>query len=178
MPLQTHQQELSARLQRAREEAQTALAELGTHISGDQQRLDVLRASVAEAEPKLERLQADDGQRQIAWRDAETRLADYSTGSNGVSTTDGTYDCAGAWYSSGQSKSAGRTIIQRPDGTFMVVYFDDTAQVLASVDCSSTPSTWPGAATPSRSLGPAANNLMTSPARDENAPGHGSMPRT
>ena len=72
-----HQQELSARLQRAREEAQTALAELGTHISGDQQRLDVLRASVAEAEPKLERLQADDGQRQIAWRDAETRLADW-----------------------------------------------------------------------------------------------------
>ncbi|QDA56091.1 chromosome segregation protein SMC [Thermomonas aquatica] len=72
-----HQQELSARLQRAREEAQSALAELGTHISGDQQKLDVLRASVAEAEPKLEQLQAEDGARQNAWRDAETRLADW-----------------------------------------------------------------------------------------------------
>jgi len=72
-----HQQELSARLRRAREEAQTALAELGTHISGDQQRLDVLRASVADAEPKLAQLQADDGERQNAWRDAETKLADW-----------------------------------------------------------------------------------------------------
>jgi chromosome segregation protein len=72
-----HQQELSARLQRAREDAQTALAELGTHISGDQQRLDVLRASVAQAEPKLERLQAADVERQNAWRDAESRLADW-----------------------------------------------------------------------------------------------------
>jgi chromosome segregation protein len=72
-----HQQELSTRLQRAREEAQTALAELGTHISSDQQRLDVLRESVAEAEPKLEQLQAEDGERQNAWRDAETRLADW-----------------------------------------------------------------------------------------------------
>ena len=72
-----HQQELSVRLQRAREEAQTALAELGSHISGDQQKLDVLRASVAEAEPKLEQLQDDDGERQNAWRDAETKLADW-----------------------------------------------------------------------------------------------------
>ena len=72
-----HQQELSTRLQRAREEAQSALAELGTHISGDQQKLDVLRASVAEAEPKLEQLQAEDDARQNAWRDAETRLADW-----------------------------------------------------------------------------------------------------
>jgi chromosome segregation protein len=72
-----HQQELSTRLQRAREEAQAALAELGTHISSDQQRLDVLRESVAEAEPKLEQLQAEDGERQNAWRDAETRLADW-----------------------------------------------------------------------------------------------------
>jgi len=72
-----HQQELSARLRRAREEAQTALAELGTHISGDQQRLDVLRASVADAEPKLAQLQADDGERQNAWRDAETKLAGW-----------------------------------------------------------------------------------------------------
>jgi len=72
-----HQRELSTRLQRAREDAQTALAELGTHISGDQQKLDVLRASVADAEPRLAQLQADDAQRQDAWRDAETRLADW-----------------------------------------------------------------------------------------------------
>ncbi len=72
-----HQQELSTRLQRAREEAQAALAELGTHISGDQQKLDVLRESVAEAEPKLAQLQAEDGERQNAWRDAETKLSDW-----------------------------------------------------------------------------------------------------
>ena len=72
-----HQQELSTRLQRAREEAQTALAELGGHISGDQQKLDVLRESVAEAEPQLEQLQLDDVERQDAWRDAETKLADW-----------------------------------------------------------------------------------------------------
>jgi len=72
-----HQRELAQRLQRAHDEAQTALAELGTHISGDQQRLDVLRASVADAEPQLVQLHADDGARQDAWRDAETRLADW-----------------------------------------------------------------------------------------------------
>ena len=72
-----HQRELAQRLQRARDEAQTALSELGTHISGDQQRLDVLRASVADAEPRLAQLQDDDGARQTGWRDAETRLADW-----------------------------------------------------------------------------------------------------
>ena len=72
-----HQQELSTRLQRAREEAQTALAELGSHISGDQQKLDVLRESVAEAEPQLELLQEQDLLRQDAWREAEAALADW-----------------------------------------------------------------------------------------------------
>ncbi|MFT4179036.1 MAG: chromosome segregation protein SMC [Thermomonas sp.] len=72
-----HQQELSTRLQRAREEAQTALAELGSHISGDQQKLDVLREAVAEAEPKLELLQEEDLLRQDALRDAEAKLADW-----------------------------------------------------------------------------------------------------
>ncbi len=72
-----HQRELAQRLQRARDEAQTALSELGTHISGDQQRLEVLRASVADAEPRLVQLQDDDGARQNAWRDAETTLADW-----------------------------------------------------------------------------------------------------
>jgi chromosome segregation protein len=72
-----HQRELASRLQRARDEAQTALSEIGSHISGDQQKLDVLRESVADAEPRLAALQADDGARQEAWRDAETRLADW-----------------------------------------------------------------------------------------------------
>ncbi len=72
-----HQRELGTRLQRAREEAQTALSEIGSHISGDQQKLDVLRESVADAEPRLQTLQADDGARQEAWRQAETQLADW-----------------------------------------------------------------------------------------------------
>ncbi|MEO5630223.1 MAG: chromosome segregation protein SMC [Thermomonas sp.] len=72
-----HERELGTRLQRAREEAQTALSEIGSHISGDQQKLDVLRELVADAEPRLQTLQADDGGRQDAWRQAEMRLADW-----------------------------------------------------------------------------------------------------
>jgi chromosome segregation protein len=72
-----HQREMAARLQRARDEAQAALAELGSHISGDEQKLATLRTSVAEAEPRLARLQTDDGALQDAWRDAEARLADW-----------------------------------------------------------------------------------------------------
>ncbi|MFS8137290.1 MAG: chromosome segregation protein SMC, partial [Thermomonas sp.] len=72
-----HQRELSSRLQRAHEEAQSALSEIGGHISGDQQKLDVLRESVADAEPRLLGLQDEDGARQDAWREAETRLADW-----------------------------------------------------------------------------------------------------
>ena len=72
-----HQRDLATRLQRARDEAQSALSEIGGHISGDQQKLDVLRASVADAEPRLLDLQDDDVARQDAWRDAEARLADW-----------------------------------------------------------------------------------------------------
>lgn len=72
-----HQRELSVRLQRARDEAQAALAELGSHISGDQQKLDVLREALADAEPRLELLQEEDLLRQDALREAETRLADW-----------------------------------------------------------------------------------------------------
>ncbi|MDI1253231.1 chromosome segregation protein SMC [Thermomonas sp.] len=72
-----HQRELATRLQRARDEAQSALSEIGGHISGDQQKLDVLHESVADAEPQLATMQADDGARQDAWRDAEARLADW-----------------------------------------------------------------------------------------------------
>ncbi len=72
-----HQRELSERLQKARDEAQNALAELGQHISGDETRLGVLRESVAEAEPRLAQLQEQDQYRQEALREAETRLSDW-----------------------------------------------------------------------------------------------------
>jgi chromosome segregation protein len=70
-----HQRELAGRLQRARDETQGALAELGEHISGDQARLDALRAAIAAAEPQLASLQSEDVARQDALRDAETALA-------------------------------------------------------------------------------------------------------
>ena len=72
-----HQREMSTRLQRARDEAQTALSEIAAHIGSDQSRLDVLQAAVADAEPRLEQLRDEDGARQEALRDAETRLNDW-----------------------------------------------------------------------------------------------------
>jgi chromosome segregation protein len=72
-----HQRELGQRLQRARDEAQQALSEIGLHIENDQSRLDILRAEIATAEPKLAALQGDDGARQQALHDAEAKLADW-----------------------------------------------------------------------------------------------------
>ena len=72
-----HQRELSTRLHRARDEAQAALAELGSHIDEDQRKLATLREAVDEAEPRLELLQEEDVLRQDAWREAEARLADW-----------------------------------------------------------------------------------------------------
>lgn len=72
-----HQREMAQRLQKARDEAQSALAELGQHISGDQAKLDVLRNALAEAEPQLAELRAGDQSRQEALRDAEAKLADW-----------------------------------------------------------------------------------------------------
>jgi chromosome segregation protein len=72
-----HQKEMSQRLQRARDEAQTALAELGVHISGDEGRLGELRSAIERAEPELERLRAEDDTRQQALRGAEAALADW-----------------------------------------------------------------------------------------------------
>ena len=72
-----HQRELADRLKRARDEAHNALQELGQHISGDETRLNVLRESVADAEPQLEQLREDDVFRQDALREAETALADW-----------------------------------------------------------------------------------------------------
>nr|WP_298120214.1 chromosome segregation protein SMC [uncultured Pseudoxanthomonas sp.] len=72
-----HQRELGDRLKRARDEAHNALQELGQHISGDETRLNVLRESVADAEPQLEQLREEDVFRQDALREAETRLSDW-----------------------------------------------------------------------------------------------------
>ncbi|MCI4567159.1 chromosome segregation protein SMC [Lysobacter sp. CFH 32150] len=72
-----HQREMAQGLQRARDEAQSALAELGSHISGDEAKLGVLRSAIAEAEPQLAQLQGDDQARQDALREAEAKLADW-----------------------------------------------------------------------------------------------------
>ena len=72
-----HQRELATRLQRARDEAGSALDELGGQIASDSARLEALRAAVEEASPRLEGLQEDDRVRQQALRETETRLADW-----------------------------------------------------------------------------------------------------
>ncbi|PPJ43978.1 MULTISPECIES: chromosome segregation protein SMC [unclassified Pseudoxanthomonas] len=72
-----HQRDLAERLKKARDEAHNALQELGQHISGDETRLNVLRDSVADAEPQLEQLREEDLMRQDALREAETALADW-----------------------------------------------------------------------------------------------------
>ncbi len=74
-----HQRELSARLLKARDEAQAQLAEIGAHIDQDQLRLDTLHESIADAEPQLAQLQDDDAVRQDTLREAETALADWQT---------------------------------------------------------------------------------------------------
>lgn len=72
-----HQRDLGQRLQRARDEAQQALSEIGLHIENDQSRLDTLRAQIADAEPRLDTLKDADADRQQALQDAESRLADW-----------------------------------------------------------------------------------------------------
>ncbi|MDV3254511.1 MAG: chromosome segregation protein SMC [Lysobacter sp.] len=72
-----HQREMSSRLQKARDEAQTQLAEIAAHIGSDQSRLDVLRAAIEQDEPRLEQLQAEDEARQDALREAETALSGW-----------------------------------------------------------------------------------------------------
>ncbi|HEY0660047.1 MAG TPA: chromosome segregation protein SMC [Lysobacter sp.] len=72
-----HQREMASRLQRARDEAQSALAEIATHIGNDQSQLDVLKAAIAQDEPRLAQLRAEDEARQEALRDAEAKLNDW-----------------------------------------------------------------------------------------------------
>jgi chromosome segregation protein len=72
-----HQRDLAERLQRARSEAETALAELGVHISGDESRLGELQAAIAAAEPEHARLRSEDEAQQGALQQAEAALADW-----------------------------------------------------------------------------------------------------
>src|SRR6478672_43561 len=55
-----HQREMGQRLQRARDEAQSALSEIGQHISGDQSRLTELQAAISAADPEHARLRSED----------------------------------------------------------------------------------------------------------------------
>ncbi len=73
----SHQRELKQRLETARLEADAAFAQIGEHITGDERQLGELRSAIAEAEPKLEALNAEDGQRQEALRGAELALHDW-----------------------------------------------------------------------------------------------------
>ncbi|MEQ4574185.1 MAG: chromosome segregation protein SMC [Gammaproteobacteria bacterium] len=72
-----HQRELSQRLHKARDEAQSQLQELIQHISSDSAKLAVLQEAVAQAEPKLEQLREENEFKQEALREAEARLADW-----------------------------------------------------------------------------------------------------
>lgn len=72
-----HQRELSQRLERARDEARGALAELGGHMRGDQAQIAELTAALAEAEPRLLSLHGDEQSRLEALRVAEAALVDW-----------------------------------------------------------------------------------------------------
>jgi len=72
-----HQREMAERLHKAREETRHALEEIGTHISGDEAKLEVLQSAIADAEPQLAALREDDEVRQEALRNAEEALADW-----------------------------------------------------------------------------------------------------
>ncbi|KGM52120.1 chromosome segregation protein SMC [Lysobacter concretionis Ko07 = DSM 16239] len=70
-----HQRELSSRLLKARDEAQSQLAQIAEHIGSDQSRLEVLGAAIEHDEPRLEQLREEDLARQDALREAEAALA-------------------------------------------------------------------------------------------------------
>jgi chromosome segregation protein len=73
----SHQRELRQRLEQARREADTAFAEIGEHITGDERQLGELRAAIAAAEPELGQLGETDAGRQEALRAAEAALHEW-----------------------------------------------------------------------------------------------------
>ncbi|HTI95204.1 MAG TPA: chromosome segregation protein SMC [Rudaea sp.] len=72
-----HNKELHERLERARAETEKARAELGEHIGGDQQQIELLRAALAEGEPRLAALNEAAVKTAEAQRDAEAKLAEW-----------------------------------------------------------------------------------------------------
>ncbi|MBS0570427.1 MAG: AAA family ATPase, partial [Proteobacteria bacterium] len=72
-----HNKELHERLERAREETEKARAELGEHIGGDRQQIELLRAALAEGEPRLAALHEAAAKTAQAQRDAEAKLAEW-----------------------------------------------------------------------------------------------------
>jgi chromosome segregation protein len=72
-----HQRELGARLERQRQETESAFAELGAHIAGDEGQFAALSAAIAQDEPRLEALRAEDLQRQESLRAAEAALGEW-----------------------------------------------------------------------------------------------------
>ncbi|PJJ96131.1 chromosome segregation protein SMC [Lysobacteraceae bacterium NML03-0222] len=72
-----HQQEMSARLATARDEAEAALSEIVAHIGSDEETLMVLQESLMENEPRLAELREADVEHQDALREAESQLAQW-----------------------------------------------------------------------------------------------------
>ena len=72
-----HQREMALRLQRARDEAQSQLSELGAHIGNDREQYEALLEAVESDTPRLEALREQDIERQDALRDAEAKLTDW-----------------------------------------------------------------------------------------------------
>ncbi|MBP8098450.1 MAG: AAA family ATPase, partial [Arenimonas sp.] len=73
----THQRDLKQRLETARAEADASFAEIGEHITGDERQLGELRSTIADADPRLSTLNAQDQERQEALRTAEAALQDW-----------------------------------------------------------------------------------------------------
>src|SRR5690606_30421792 len=78
------------------EEAEAALQEIGSHISGDEARLASLREAITSAEPELQRLQAEDQATQDALREAEAKLADWQQRSDWISRSRNSAPCLAA----------------------------------------------------------------------------------
>jgi chromosome segregation protein len=74
-----HHKEMTEQLQRAREEAERAHAELAAHIADDTKRRDEIGALLAEAEPRMAELRAADEAAADAARIAETRLGEWQS---------------------------------------------------------------------------------------------------
>ncbi|MDO4709107.1 MAG: chromosome segregation protein SMC [Pseudomonadota bacterium] len=72
-----HQQEMSARLATARDEAEAALSEIVAHIGSDEETLMVLQESLLENEPRLAELREADVEYQDALRAAESQLSQW-----------------------------------------------------------------------------------------------------